>query len=165
MNICLQEHERVVKEKDNQLGQLKAENEQLRTDLASVQVEKAKVTERGNVNEENNLILSRFAREKDLLLFEHDQDRTAYQTLLKEYHELEQRNEMLEQKLAICVPGHSRSLSDASSGSGPVAPELHQDDQNIVSLMILSLLEMIQLEFVFIQKKKKNIYRILVTVR
>ena len=71
---------------------------------------------------------------------EQDQDRGAYQRLLKDYHELEQRAEMLEQKLALVVPGHSRSLSNASSsGSGHLTnTELVQDDQNIVSLFSLA---------------------------
>ena len=79
---------------------------------------------------------SRLEREKDLLLMDQDQDRGAYQRLLKEYHELEQRAEMLEQKLALHAPGHSRSLSNASSGSGQItATELAHDDQNIVSTL------------------------------
>lgn len=78
----------------------------------------------------------RLEQEKDLLLLDQDQDRGAYQRLLKEYLDLEQRHEMLEQKLA---PAHSRSLSNASSGSGQiVSAELTQDDQNLVRFTLVS---------------------------
>lgn len=118
----------LAKEEENR--RLAAENEKLRGELAMSQ-EKMRTSERGA--EEH--LKSRLEREKDLLLMDQDQDRGAYQRLLKEYHELEQRAEMLEQKLALHAPGHSRSLSNASSGSAGQAPdkELAQDDQNIVS--------------------------------
>jgi myosin-5 len=107
------------------------EKEKLRADLALSQ-EKMRSNERGA--EEH--LKSRLEREKDLLLMDQDQDRDAYQRLLKEYHELEQRSELLEQKLALHEPGHSRSLSNASSGSGHIAStDLTHDDQNIVSLL------------------------------
>lgn len=117
--------------------ELQAENERLRGELALSQ-ERMRGAELGA--EEH--LKSRLEREKDLLLLDQDQDRGAYQRLLAEYHELEQRAEMLEQKLAVAlgpVGGggrHSRSLSNASSSgsAGPiVATELAQDDQNIVS--------------------------------
>lgn len=105
------------------------ENEMLRRELTAVK-EILRTNQRGT--EEN--LKHRFEQEKDLLMMEQDQDRGAYQKLLKEYHELEQHAEMLEQKLATCAPGHSRSLSDASSGSGHVtSTELPPDEQNIVS--------------------------------
>ncbi|XP_008202902.1 unconventional myosin-Va isoform X2 [Nasonia vitripennis] len=120
------EKKMLAKEEENR--RLKEENEKLRGELAMSQ-EKMRTTERGA--EEH--LKSRLEREKDLLLMDQDQDRGAYQRLLKEYHELEQRAEMLEQKLALHAPGHSRSLSNASSGSAGQAPdkELAHDDQNI----------------------------------
>lgn len=91
--------------------------------------EKLKNNQRGA--EEN--LKHRLEQEKDLLLLDQDQDRGAYQKLLKEYHELEQHAELLEQKLAMHAPAHSRSLSNASSSSGQiVSTELPQDEQNIV---------------------------------
>lgn len=100
----------------------------------SIATEKLKNNQRG-VEED---LKHRLEQEKDLLLLDQDQDRGAYQKLLKEYHELEQHAEMLEQKLAMHVPAHSRSLSNASSSSGQiVSTELPQDDQNIVKLFLL----------------------------
>lgn len=95
----------------------------------SVASEKLKNNQRGA--EEN--LKHRLEQEKDLLLLDQDQDRGAYQRLLKEFHELEQHAEMMEQKLAMHAPAHSRSLSNASSSSGQiVSTELPQDDQNLV---------------------------------
>ena len=100
----------------------------------SVANEKLKNNQRGA--EEN--LKHRLEQEKDLLLLDQDQDRGAYQKLLKEYHELEQHVEILEQKLAMHGPAHSRSLSNASSSSGQiVSTELPQDDQNIVKLSFI----------------------------
>ncbi|KAK2576101.1 hypothetical protein KPH14_007435 [Odynerus spinipes] len=123
----LQDKEKSSQEKELENRKLLEENERLRKDL-SVANDKLKSNLRGA--EEN--LKYRLEQEKDLLLLDQDQDRGAYQKLLKEYHELEQHAEMLEQKLALHVPGHSRSLSNASSSSGQVAStELPQDDQNI----------------------------------
>lgn len=101
----------------------------------SIATEKLKNNQRG-VEED---LKHRLEQEKDLLLLDQDQDRGAYQKLLKEYHELEQHAEMLEQKLVMHVPAHSRSLSNASSSSGQIvgSTELPQDDQNIVKLFLL----------------------------
>lgn len=102
----------------------------------STATEKLKSNQRG-VEED---LKHRLEQEKDLLLLDQDQDRGAYQKLLKEYHELEQHAEMLEQKLAMHAPAHSRSLSNASSSSGQiVSTELPQDDQNIVKLFLLHI--------------------------
>lgn len=127
----LHEKERAMLQKDEENRKLREENERLRKEL-SLATEKLKSNQRGA--EEN--LKYRLEQEKDLLRLEQDQDRGAYQRLLKDYHEMEQHAEILEQKLALQgVPGHSRSLSNASSGSGQiVSTELPQDDQNIVSL-------------------------------
>lgn len=126
MNI-FHEKEMVSLQKDEENKILQQENERLRKEL-SIAIEKLKSNQRGV--EEN--LKYRLEQEKDLLQMEQDQDRGAYQRLLKEYHELEQHAEMLEQKLML--PGHSRSLSNASSGSGQIASaENPQDDQNVVS--------------------------------
>ncbi|XP_043795011.1 unconventional myosin-Va isoform X1 [Apis laboriosa] len=123
----LQDKERNVQEKEQQNIDLQNEIEKLRKEL-SIATEKLKNNQRG-VEED---LKHRLEQEKDLLLLDQDQDRGAYQKLLKEYHELEQHAEMLEQKLAMHVPAHSRSLSNASSSSGQiVSTELPQDDQNI----------------------------------
>lgn len=96
----------------------------------------------------------RLEQEKDLLLLDQDQDRGVYQKLLKEFHELEQHAEMLEQKLALHVPEHSRSLSYASSSSGQVvSTELPQDDQNIVKFHLNTFIMTI------IKKKKYTMQR------
>ncbi|KAL6423898.1 hypothetical protein ACFW04_010377 [Cataglyphis niger] len=121
----LHDKERISLQKNEEIKKLQQENEILRKDL-SIATEKLNSNQRGA--EEN--LKYRLEQEKDLLQLEQDQDRTAYQRLLKEYHELEQHAEMLEQKLAL--PGHSRSLSNASSSSGQIAStENPQDDQNI----------------------------------
>ncbi|XP_043680651.1 unconventional myosin-Va isoform X1 [Vespula pensylvanica] len=123
----LQDKEKITQEKGQENKKLIEENEKLRKEL-SVANDKLKSNLRGA--EEN--LKHRLEQEKDLLLLDQDQDRGAYQKLLKEFHELEQHAEMLEQKLALHVPGHSRSLSNASSSSGQVvSTELPQDDQNI----------------------------------
>ncbi|XP_076241544.1 dilute class unconventional myosin isoform X2 [Calliopsis andreniformis] len=123
----LQDKERSTQEKEEENKQLQGEIEKLRKEL-SVANERLKNNQRGA--EEN--LKHRLEQEKDLLLLDQDQDRGAYQRLLKEYLELEQRAEMLEQKLASHAPAHSRSLSNASSGSGQiVSTDLPQDDQNI----------------------------------
>ncbi|XP_015428617.1 PREDICTED: unconventional myosin-Va [Dufourea novaeangliae] len=123
----LQEKERSTQEKTQENKKLEEEIEKLRKDL-SVASEKLKNNQRGA--EEN--LKHRLEQEKDLLLLDQDQDRGAYQRLLKEYHELEQHAELLEQKLAMHAPAHSRSLSNASSSSGQiVSTELAQDDQNL----------------------------------
>ncbi|CAL1680216.1 unnamed protein product [Lasius platythorax] len=121
----LHDKERISLQKNEDNKKLQQENERLRKDL-SIANEKLKSNQRGA--EEN--LKYRLEQEKDLIRLEQDQDRGAYQRLLKDYHELEQHAEMLEQKLAL--PGHSRSLSNASSGSGQIAStENPQDDQNI----------------------------------
>ncbi|XP_012285595.1 unconventional myosin-Va isoform X2 [Orussus abietinus] len=122
----LQDKVKTAKSKEEEMQKMREENEKLKRDLGAA-TEKLKTNLRGA--EEN--LKHRLEQEKDLLLLDQDQDRGAYQRLLKEYHELEHHAEMLEQKLAQHVPGHSRSLSNASSNSG-VAPntEVPQDDQN-----------------------------------
>ncbi|XP_032683179.1 unconventional myosin-Va isoform X3 [Odontomachus brunneus] len=123
----LQDKERTARQKDEENKKLQEDNERLRKEL-SLATEKLKSNQRGA--EEN--LKYRLEQEKDLLLLEQDQDRGAYQRLLKDYHDLEQHAEILEQKLAVHVPGHSRSLSNASSSSGQiVSTELPQDDQNV----------------------------------
>lgn len=126
----LHQKERTALQKDEENKKLQQENERLRKEL-SIATEKLKSNQRGA--EEN--LKYRLEQEKDLLQLEQDQDRGAYQRLLKDYHEMEQHAEMLEQKLALQgVLGHSRSLSNASSGSGQItSTEIPQDDQNAVS--------------------------------
>lgn len=131
----LHDKERIALQKDEENKKLREENDRLRKEL-SIATEKLKSNQRGA--EEN--LKYRLEQEKDLLRLEQDQDRGAYQRLLKEYQDLEQHAEILEQKLALHgVPGHSRSLSNASSGSGhgqTASTELPQDDQNVVSRKI-----------------------------
>lgn len=126
----LHQKERTALQKNEENKKLQQENERLRKEL-SIATEKLKSNQRGA--EEN--LKYRLEQEKDLLQLEQDQDRGAYQRLLKDYHEMEQHAEMLEQKLALQgVLGHSRSLSNASSGSGQItSTEIPQDDQNAVS--------------------------------
>jgi len=126
----LHDKERTALQKDKENKKLQEENERLRKEL-SIATEKLKSNQRGA--EEN--LKYRLEQEKDLLRLEQDQDRGAYQRLLKDYHELEQHAEMLEQKLTLQgVLGHSRSLSNASSGNGQItSTEIPQDDQNVVS--------------------------------
>ncbi|XP_011648183.1 unconventional myosin-Va isoform X2 [Pogonomyrmex barbatus] len=123
----LHDKERAALQKDEENKKLQKENERLRKEL-SIATEKLKSNQRGA--EEN--LKYRLEQEKDLLRLEQDQDRGAYQRLLKDYHELEQHAEILEQKLASQgILGHSRSLSNASSGSGQItSTENPQDDQN-----------------------------------
>ncbi|XP_011873273.1 PREDICTED: unconventional myosin-Va [Vollenhovia emeryi] len=123
----LHDKERSALQKDAENRKLQEENERLRKEL-SIATEKLKSNQRGA--EEN--LKYRLEQEKDLLMLEQDQDRGAYQRLLKDYHELEQHAEMVEQKLLLQgVLGHSRSLSNASSGSGQItSTENPQDDQN-----------------------------------
>lgn len=113
-------------QKEAELHRLQEENESLRNELTKSQ-EKIRSSELGA----EDTFKSRLERQKNLLLMDQDQDRGAYQRLLKEYHELEQRYEIMEQKLAVCAPGHTRSLSNASSGSGD---KPMQDDSNTVSI-------------------------------
>ncbi|XP_051171882.1 unconventional myosin-Va isoform X1 [Leptopilina boulardi] len=123
----LQDKERIMNQRNEENKRLLEENEKLRKELA-VANEKLRTNLRGA--EEN--LKTRLELEKDLLLHEQDQDRNAYQKLLKDYHDLEQQNEFLQQKLALHVPSHSRSLSNASSGSGHItSTDLPPDDQNI----------------------------------
>ncbi|KAL0108469.1 hypothetical protein PUN28_015189 [Cardiocondyla obscurior] len=124
----LHDKNRIALQKDEENKKLREENERLRKEL-SIATEKLKSNQRGA--EEN--LKYRIEQEKDLLRMEQDQDRGAYQRLLKEYHDLEQHTEMLEQKLLEVqgVLGHSRSLSNASSGSGNPTTEIPQDDQNV----------------------------------
>ena len=76
----------------------------------------------------------RLEQEKDLFLLDQDQDREAYQRLLKDFQKPEQLAEMMEQKLAMHAPTHSRSPSNAYNASGQiVSMELPQDDQNMES--------------------------------
>ncbi|XP_011698075.1 PREDICTED: unconventional myosin-Va isoform X2 [Wasmannia auropunctata] len=123
----LHDKERIALLKNEENKKLQEENERLRKEL-SIANEKLKSNQRGA--EEN--LKYRLEQEKDLLRLDQDQDRGAYQRLLKDYHEMEQHAEILEQKLALQgVLGHSRSLSNASSGSGQItSTEIQQDDQN-----------------------------------
>lgn len=129
----LHDKERLTLQKDEENKKLQKENERLRKELL-IATEKLNSNQRGA--EEN--LKYRLEQEKDLLRLDQDQDRGAYQRLLKEYHDLEQHTEMLEQKLVLVqgVLGHSRSLSNASSGSGQNTVENPQDDQNTVSQII-----------------------------
>ncbi|XP_011698077.1 PREDICTED: unconventional myosin-Va isoform X4 [Wasmannia auropunctata] len=124
----LHDKERIALLKNEENKKLQEENERLRKEL-SIANEKLKSNQRGA--EEN--LKYRLEQEKDLLRLDQDQDRGAYQRLLKDYHEMEQHAEILEQKLALQgVLGHSRSLSNASSGSGQItSTEIQQDDQNV----------------------------------
>lgn len=126
----LHDKEKIALKKDQENKLLREENERLRKELL-IANEKLKSNQRGA--EEN--LKYRLEQEKDLLRLEQDQDRGAYQRLLKEYHELEQHAEMLEQKLASQgIAGHARSLSNASSNNDhATSTDLPQDDQNIVS--------------------------------
>lgn len=127
--------------KKNEVRLLAEENEKLKKELGSTN-EKIMGDRRG-ADEDFQL---RLKLQTDLLVLEQDQDRGAYQKLLKDYNELEQRNEILEQKLAAFVPGHSRSLSNTSSGSGQAnASELPADEQNIVRNNIYHLFDEHQL--------------------
>lgn len=125
MNQRNEENKRLLEENEKLRKELAVANEKLRTNLRGA--------------EEN--LKTRLELEKDLLLHEQDQDRNAYQKLLKDYHDLEQQNEFLQQKLALHVPSHSRSLSNASSGSGHItSTDLPPDDQNIVNTLFFFLL-------------------------
>lgn len=143
----LHDKERIARQKDEENKKLQEENERLRKEL-SIATEKLNSNQRGA--EEN--LKYRIEQEKDLLRLEQDQDRGAYQRLLKEYHDLEQHTEMLEQKLILVqgVLGHSRSLSNASSGSGQNTVENLQDDQNTVSQGILQIL--LNKKFIYIKR-------------
>ncbi|XP_034943437.1 unconventional myosin-Va isoform X2 [Chelonus insularis] len=123
----LLDRQKLMKDKEEENKKLIIETEKLKKEL-SVATERLRTDRRGA--EEN--LKHRLEQEKDLLLMEHDQDRGAYQKLLKDYQDLEEHAEALERKLAMYVPGHSRSLSNASSSSGPVpSVEGAPDDQNI----------------------------------
>lgn len=138
-----QEKHEDLKSKENE--KLREENERLRKEL-SVASEKLSVDQRGA--EEN--FQTRLEKEKDLLILDQDQDRGAYQRLLKDYHELEEQVEILQRKMALHVPGHSRSLSNASSGSGQiVSTELPPDDHNIVRISFFFTTESIFSFFLF----------------
>lgn len=122
----LHDKERIILQKNEENKKLQAENERLRKEL-SIATEKLNSNQRGA--EEN--LKYRLEQEKDLLRLEQDQDRGAYQRLLKEYHDLEQHTEVLEQKLTEVqgVLGHSRSSSNASSGQITSA----ENPQDVVS--------------------------------
>ncbi|KAK0172448.1 hypothetical protein PV328_005764 [Microctonus aethiopoides] len=128
MDLLL-EREKLMEEKSNENKLLCAEIEKLKREIGATN-EKLKTDQKGA--EEN--LKHRLEQEKDLMLMDHDQDRGAYQRLLKDYHDLEEHAETLERKLAVLVPGHSRSLSNAStsSASGQVtSTEVPVDDQNV----------------------------------
>lgn len=125
----LMEREKLLLEKEENTKMLAEESAKLKREL-SVANEKLKVNQRGA--EEN--LKNRLEQEKDLLLMEQDQDRGAYQRLLKDYQELEEQFEAMQRKFMHQVPGHSRSLSNASSGSAGghgASTDLAPDDQNI----------------------------------
>ncbi|XP_066588224.1 unconventional myosin-Va isoform X2 [Prorops nasuta] len=125
----LHDKEKSMSKKTMEIKRLQEETEKVKKEL-SMANEKLRTNLRGA--DEN--LRHRLEQEKEILLLDQDQDRGAYQRLLKDYHDLEQHAEMLEQKLvaALQAPGHSRSLSNASSGSGQVTTtELPQDDANI----------------------------------
>lgn len=63
--------------------------------------------------EEN--LKARIQQEKSMLIHEHEQDLENYQKLLKEYAQLEQRNEHLESLVEKLTSKHSRSPSEVSS--------------------------------------------------
>lgn len=82
-----------------------------------------------------DIMNQRLKYEKDLLLLDQDQDRVAYQHLLKEYHELEQNYEKLKQQIVHLIPDNLRSLSNDSSTYGlDAVSEQARDNENIVSL-------------------------------
>ncbi|KAH0549561.1 unconventional myosin-Va isoform X1 [Cotesia glomerata] len=127
MDLLL-EREKLIKEKEDENKRLSEETERLKRELV-VASEKLKIDQRGA--EEN--LKHRLEQEKDLLLMDHDQDRGAYQRLLKDYQDLEEHVEVLERKLALHAPGegHSRSLSNASSGSVGQAASTDVPEENI----------------------------------
>ncbi|XP_015117922.1 unconventional myosin-Va isoform X2 [Diachasma alloeum] len=125
----LMEREKLLQEKEEEKRMLAEESAKLRRELSFAH-EKLKVNQRGA--EEN--LKNRLEQEKDLLMMEQDQDRGAYQRLLKDYQELEEQFEAMQRKFMHQIPGHSRSLSNASSGSAggqAVSTDLAPDDQNI----------------------------------
>lgn len=60
-------------------------------------------------------VKAKIQQEKNILIHEHEQDLENYQKLLKDYAQLEQRNEHLENLVEKLTSKHSRSPSDASS--------------------------------------------------
>ncbi|KAL7645004.1 UNVERIFIED_CONTAM: hypothetical protein RMT77_004828 [Armadillidium vulgare] len=121
----LSEKEKIEMENNNEIQKLTAENIELSTKLKQAQQE-ATLFE----GEEN--LKKKFESEKTLLLMEYDQDKSAYQKLLREYNKLEQKCENLEDDLFRYKgnKSHKRSMSNISNTSGisDATTELIRDD-------------------------------------
>jgi myosin-5 len=114
----VQERERVEKQ-----------NEELNAQIENIQKELVESTEINQTRsqEAEESILRRLDQERAILAQEYDQERAAYQKLLQDYHELEERSEEAERELerlreepgksskSETIRGHSRNASNVST--------------------------------------------------
>lgn len=90
----LHEKDKIVQEQATKLSSLIEENEKLNELLKTT---KEKVHGTDSVNEE--LLRKKYENQHNLLLTDQDQDRSAYQNLLRRFNKLEQKKENLEEEL------------------------------------------------------------------
>ncbi|XP_042231898.1 unconventional myosin-Va-like isoform X3 [Homarus americanus] len=122
-------------EKDNReiVEKLNAENVRLSEELEKAQKEESK-------KESEELLRRKFEAEKQQIIMEGSDEKSAYQRLLKEFNRLEQKNDILEEQL-VRVKGsnvHKRTASNVSniSGASDAPTELVRDDASEFSSII-----------------------------
>lgn len=129
----LTEKEKAEKENKELVEKLNAENNRLREELET--------SRQDNKSVEGEEVLKRkFEAERDRIIMEASEEKSAYQRLLKEFNRLEQKNDQLEEELARSNRGssHKRTPSNVSnlSGLSDAPTELVRDDVSDLNSMI-----------------------------
>ncbi|KAK4298029.1 hypothetical protein Pmani_029591 [Petrolisthes manimaculis] len=109
----LTEKERAEKENKELVESLNAENKRL-----SQELEEAKKED--SMKAAEVLLKKKFEAEKQQLIMENSEEKSAYQRLLREFNRLEQKSENLEEQMAKMKGGnaHKRTASNVSNLSG-----------------------------------------------
>nr|XP_045614507.1 unconventional myosin-Va-like isoform X4 [Procambarus clarkii] len=129
----LNEKERAEKDNRELLEKLNAENARLTEELTKAQKEETQ-------RESEEVLRRKFEAEKEQIIMENTDEKSAYQRLLKEFNRLEQKNDVLEEQLAKLKGGnaHKRTASNVSniSGASDAPTELVRDDASEFSSII-----------------------------
>nr|XP_053650160.1 unconventional myosin-Va-like isoform X2 [Cherax quadricarinatus] len=129
----LSEKERAEKENRELVEKLNAENARLTEELGEVKKEETK-------RESEEMLRRKFEAEKQQIIMENADEKTAYQRLLKEFNRLEQKNDLLEEQIKKFKGGnaHKRTASNISniSGASDAPTELVRDDASEFSSII-----------------------------
>lgn len=130
----INEEERLKKERSASEGKLVSDNEHLKAllDAANEQIKL-------NQTSAEEILKARLEQEKQVLIREQDQDRSAYQKLLRDFHALEQRSDQMERELARIhreggnIPGTLRKNKHQRTPSSTSTMSMHEDSMSVTS--------------------------------